>query len=375
MRLFTLLLLLLHPLFANSAIDKLDNTFENMVDEMRPPSLSYAVLKEGKLVYMSSFGFNDYKKRQLSDNESVYHIYSLSKMFAVTIAMQLRQEGLLDFNSDIKRYFPHACFTYEGKIQHIKVINLLNHSSGIGDRSSEVRPFFDGLEHEEYECYELPHSVGSEAKYSSAEYMVLQKILEMVSNQPFAQLVRERIFVPLGMEKSDFYYNEKNQNNQVAGTLQRFSLMGTIMRAMSSEHSKDHYEGNTFYMHPFEVQWHAAGGIISNIHEMSLFLDAFEHNRLFSKESAEFMHNYPLVQVHQLFKNYDDVKFSIGWYYITNHGHTFYQHQGMGPGFRTIMRIYPKEELSLILLTNQTETDVDALADTIFDTFKDYKTK
>jgi len=368
-----LLLLILLTCNLYSSIDIFESKLQTMVDNQKPSSISLAVLKDSEVIYQSSFGFNGYKKEQLSTNESNYHIYSLTKMFAVAVTMQLVEEKKLDLQTDIETFFPRACFSYDDKKEHIKVINFLNHSSGISDRSSQIKHFFYEINSENkeaLECYELPYKVGSEAKYSSAEYMILSAILEKVSGESFADLVQTRILNPLGMKETDFYYSPEMSENQVHGTLQRFSLIGMVMRSMSSDSAKDHYEGNTFYMNEFEVQWHAAGGLVSTISDMSKFLAAFEKEELFSKESATFMREYPQVQVNPFISYYDDVKFSIGWYDIHNHNSEFLQHQGMGPGFRTIMRIYPKEGLSFVILTNQTETDIDALADDVFDEFK-----
>ena len=66
----------------------------------------------------------------------------------------------------------------------------------------------------------------------------------------------------------------------------------------------------------------------------------------------------------------EDISFGIGWYHINDKGEFYYQHQGLGPGYRTIIRIYPKYDISFVILTSQTETDIDSWADRLINDVK-----
>ena len=79
----------------------------------------------------------------------------------------------------------------------------------------------------------------------------------------------------------------------------------------------------------------------------------------------------PTVRVDSFLSSQEDVRFGIGWYHITDKGEFFYQHQGLGPGYRTIMRIYPKYDISFVILTSQTETDIDAWGDRLIQDVKE----
>ena len=78
------------------------------------------------------------------------------------------------------------------------------------------------------------------------------------------------------------------------------------------------------------------------------------------------------VDVDTTFSKFDRVRFGYGWYHLEDDGDMFYQHQGIGPGFRNIMRMYPGYDLSFVILTNQSGTDIDAWADRVFHAFKEY---
>jgi len=214
---------------------------------------------------------------------------------------------------------------------------------------------------------DLPFMPNSEAKYSSAEYIILGEIVEQVTMESFDELIQDRILKPLKMVHSDFSYNEKIKANQVHGTLTYFSLIDTVMKFMVKEKTKDGYEGTKLWLKEFDIAWQAAGGLVSSIDDMALFLSAFNANKLFSKQTQALFFKTKSIPVHSWMTSQDKTEFGIGWYHIHDKGRFFYQHQGVGPGFRTIMRIYPKTDVSIIILTSQTSIDIDDWADKLID--------
>jgi len=356
-------------------IDDFESFIREEVKNQTPPSAAFAVLKGTKIIYESSRGYNDVNQTQLTALESIYHVFSLTKIPAAIVVMQLVSEGKIHLDDDISRYFPRLRAKYDGKKATITVLNLLNHSSGISDRSSDYRYMFDDNYYalmqargEEMEPFiDLPYLPGSEAKYSSAEYVLLGKIMEQVTKKPFAEIVHERIIAPAGMKRSGFSYTDEMAKDQVYGTVKFFSIVGFAMRMFMEDAWQDHYEGTTLWLKQFDVRWQPAGGIVSSIHDMALFLKAYREGILMDTKTQSLLSNTPSVKVHQFFSSYDDVRFGIGWYHLKNSNEQFYQHQGLGPGFRTIMRIYPKYDISFVILTSQTETDIDNWADRLFE--------
>ena len=362
-KIYLLLVLLTLNLFAG--VKEFEEFVTKEIEDKTPPSASFAILKGDKILYTKSMGYNDANMTQPTTTKSIYHVYSLTKILASTLVMQLIEQKKIALDDPIKNYFPNMDLRYDGKEENVTILNLLNHSSGIGDRSSEVSIMIGEQKTDTF--MELPYPAGSEAKYSSAEYILLSRIIEQVTGEPFDQLIHRYILQPANMSRSDFTYNEQIKDDQVHGTIQFFSIAGTVMRFMLRDESKDFYEGCMLWLKEFDIEWQAAGGLVSSIEDMAKFLSAFNRNDFLSTQSKEiFMHN-PTVPVHSWLSSQDEVSFGIGWYHITDKGKFFYQHQGMGPGFRTIMRIYPKFNISIIILTSQTSIDIDGWADRLID--------
>ncbi len=302
---------------------------------------------------------------QRTNTQSAYHVYSLTKILAATLVMQLVEEKKIGLNDSIKKYFSNFNLKYDGKDIDITILNLLNHSSGIGDHSPELKEMMGSQISNTY--LKLPYLPGSEAKYSNSEYIILSKVVEKVTGKKFSKMISEYILKPSKMSRSDFTYNDKIVNNQVYGTIQFFSLSGTIMRFMLDDQYKNFYEGSMLWLKEFDIQWQAAGGLVSSINDMAKFLSAYHANKLFSRETKDIFLYHKTVMVDSWMSSQEKVNFGIGWYHIHDKGKFFYQHQGLGPGFRTIMRIYPAYDISIIILTSQTSIDIDDWADRLIE--------
>lgn len=367
----TVLLTLLLCLQLFGGIEDFESFVSEQTRDQMPPSAAFAVLKGDRIVYESSFGFNDAAREQATSLESVYHVYSLTKILAATVAMQLVNEGMISLEDPVEKYLPRFNAKYEGKTVTVTVLNLLNHSSGISDQSTEVRPLTDdgyyaytqanGIETAAY--VDLPYLPGSEAKYSSAEYIILSRIIEKATGEDFGELVMERVVEPAQMERSGFTYTADMAKDQVYGTMKMFSVVGIAMRMFMDSANKDHWDGTTQWLKQFDIGWLAAGGLVAPIHDMALFLSAYNNHLLMDEKTKKLFLETPTVKVDSFLSSQDDVRFGIGWYHITDKGEFYYQHQGLGPGYRTIMRVYPKYDISFVILTSQTETDVDAWSD------------
>jgi len=361
------------PLSLFASISEFEKYIQKEIEDKTPPSASFAILEGNKIVYIKSIGYNDANMTQKTDTQSVYHVYSLTKIFTASIVMKLIEKGKINLDDSIKKYFPNFNLRYQGKDVDITILNLLNHSSGITDNSPEIQNMFQENNSNSY--LSLPYMPGSEAKYSNTEYIILGRIIEKVTNEDFDAIVKDYILDPTNMTHSGFTYNHTMSNNQVFGTIKFFSLTGLIMKFILDDGNKNFYQGSTLWLKEFDIKWQAAGGLVSSITDMAKFLSAYHSNHLFLQRTKNIFIKTKSVQVDSWLSSQEDVSFGIGWYHIYNEGKFFYQHQGLGPGFRTIIRIYPAYDTSIIILTSQTSVDIDTWADKLIDNIISEHTK
>ena len=171
------------------------------------------------------------------DGSSVYQVASLGKWITAWGGMVLVEEGAIDLDTPISEYLtrwqlPESAFDPSG----VTVRHLLSHTAGLTDglgydgfeRSDEVQTLEASLTRAldsspgNSGVVELGAEPGSEWNYSGGGYTILQLMIEEVSGQSFAEFMSQRVFVPLGMERSTF-----NHEEAIAfGLAQNFDLNG-----------------------------------------------------------------------------------------------------------------------------------------------------
>ncbi len=171
------------------------------------------------------------------DGSSVYQVASLGKWVTAWGVMVLVDEGAIDLDTPVSEYLtrwrlPDTAFDSSG----VTVRRLLSHTAGLTDglgydgfeRSEEVQSLEESLTRAldaspgNSGAVELGAEPGSEWNYSGGGYTILQLVIEEVSGQSFSEFMSERVFAPLGMERSTFNHEEA----MAFGLAQNFDLNG-----------------------------------------------------------------------------------------------------------------------------------------------------
>ena len=135
--------------------------------------------------------------------DTVFDLASLTKVVATTTAaMTLIESGRIRLTDPVATFIPE--FGKYGK-ERVTVRDVMTHMSGL-------RPDVDlgdawvgrdaAIDLATEEVLQAPP--GRRFIYSDINYFLLAEIVERVARQPFAEYVRDRIFVPLGMRETMF---------------------------------------------------------------------------------------------------------------------------------------------------------------------------
>jgi CubicO group peptidase (beta-lactamase class C family) len=208
---------------------ELEKDIEQVVSSMNLPSLQIAIIGDGKTVWSQSYGQN-------ANIRQVYMIGSVQKVFDATAIMQLYEKGHIKLDVDINNYlsfpvrhpdYPETPVTIRMLLCHLSGLenlryqfawdteclaypkyrstcnkDLLNLSLGDYLRES-FSP--DGVNYSRDTWVAKP---GEEYHYSVAGYALLKHLIAQVSDQSYAEYMRENIFEPLEMELGGFYLDE-----------------------------------------------------------------------------------------------------------------------------------------------------------------------
>ena len=165
---------------------------------------SVAISQNGNLIYTNALGFSDIEEGVKADENTKYRIGSISKTFTAVLAFKAVEEGKMDLDQSIDRYFP----TIENA-DKITIGQLLYHRSGVHNFTSEADYLTWNTEvKSEKEMVDIIAKGGSEfepgtkGEYSNSNYVLLTYILEKSFKKPFFDILKEYITEPLSLKNT-----------------------------------------------------------------------------------------------------------------------------------------------------------------------------
>ncbi|MEX2093693.1 MAG: serine hydrolase domain-containing protein [Pirellulales bacterium] len=137
--------------------------------------------------------------------DTLFGIMSMTKPMTATALMILVDEGKVSIDDPVEKYIPafaDAKTTSGEAVRGLKIRHLLTHTSGLGGDQG-----CDGsLEATANALAERPFDFQPGEKWQYGPSMnVVGRIVEVASGQPYDEFLRERIFVPLGMNETTFH--------------------------------------------------------------------------------------------------------------------------------------------------------------------------
>lgn len=196
-----------------------ETIFQKLVNENRFSGV--VLVAEGdKIVFERAYGMANKSFNVPNQMDTKFNIGSLNKLITKIVILQLHQKGLLDFDDPVGKFLPEFP---EAIAKKVKVKHLISFTSGLGDYFNEkftaslgrlrkvddFVPFFIDDE--------LLFEPGEKMQYSNAGYVVLGKIIEVITGQDYYEYVRENIYHPAGMNDTDHYEVDSITPNMAIG--------------------------------------------------------------------------------------------------------------------------------------------------------------
>lgn len=296
------------------------------------PGASVLVIREGEAVVRRSYGYADLEARTPATPRTNYRLASVSKQFTATTVLLLAQDGKLGLDDPVRKWLPSLPAK---AADAITIKHLLTHTSGLIDyedlmAEDAVEQIHDAgvlrLLETQDRIYFAP---GADYRYSNSGYALLALIVEKASGRRYADFLRERIFMPLGMEHTVAY--EKGIS-EVSDRAYGYSLIdGRWQRTDQSSTSAVLGDG----------------GIYSSIDDLAKWDAAQYDDRLLDAPSRQ-LATTPWTKT-------DDpaVEYGYGWR-VT--GETLW-HSGETIGFRNVIVRYPQRKLTVVVLTNRDDPE------------------
>ena len=181
---------------------RIDSVVKAEMARQKIPGVGVAVIKGGEVMLAKGYGEANVEHHVPVSPETVFQSGSVGKQFTSTAVMLLVQDGKLALTDSITKFFPNAPASWKG----ITVRHLLTHTSGIPDYTTDAMDYRKDYTEDDIEKMafgltpEFPP--GSRWNYSNTGYVLLGIIIHKVSGQFYGDVLRDRVFKPLGMQSA-----------------------------------------------------------------------------------------------------------------------------------------------------------------------------
>lgn len=344
------------PASPKSIID-IEAYIQKSIARQNPPGLSVVVVKGGQITYSQAFGFADGPAQLRASPDTVYHWWSMTKIPTALAILQLHDAGKIDIDDPVSKYLPFFQVELDGEpAPPITIRQVLRHTSGLPD----TIPAMIGWVHYTDEIYDqtnllrqylprynqLKFTPDCKSAYSNLGYMVLGGIIESVSGKRYEDYIRDYILAPLGMETTGFLYTSQMSGNIAAGSHPIASMYTPLLPFLLEMKSLVNKRvGARYWFNPVYIDVIPSSGLIGSAGEAAMMAQA-----LLSRDELLTSQSHDLL----IPKGSNPTQRPLGWAEYNTSGRMWVQHSGGGPGFATVMRLYPKEDLGIVIMANST---------------------
>lgn len=316
-----------------SAAEKLrvDAVFSRF-DRTDTPGCMVGVNERGDLRLRAAYGMADLERSVPFTPSYLSEIGSVSKQFVAASLVLLEQDGKLSLDDPVRKHIPEfPVFAPDITIRH-----LLQHTSGLRDQYGLLelvgRPY-GAVVHTNAEVVELVSRqrtlnfpVNSAYLYSNSGYTLAAELVERVSGTDLNSFTRDRLFAPLGMDRSQW---RRDHRTLVAQRVPAYSFGPS---------------GWTMNM-PFS-NLYGAGGLVSSIDELLRWTEALHAGRVGDPSTVRTMTRVATLT------DGSETEYGLGLMVRQWRGVREIAHSGSTAGYRAYLAHYPDYGLSLAMLCN-----------------------
>jgi D-alanyl-D-alanine carboxypeptidase len=314
--------------------DPADDFLRAEMKRQRIPGLSLVVLRNGEVIKAAGYGLANRKLDVAATPDTVYKIASASKQFIAAGIMLLVQEGRIGLDDPLNKFLDGAPAAWNT----ITIRHLLTHTGGL----IREAPGFDPLKVQSdadilRSAYAVPLRFvpGLKWEYSNTGYYALAEIIRKVSGQTWGDYLAARIFKPLGMQSTRT--TPTSTTEKIAGYAQGYVDNDALRDA------------------PQWVALRPSGAFLSTVRDLAKWDAALRTESILTESTRRQMWTPVTLNDGATYP------YGFGWMMATVKGHRLIHHPGGMPGFRSDIARFVDDGVTIIVLMNLDDVDIDAI--------------
>lgn len=342
--------------------ERLDSLLVPYINELREltdnnAGLAIGVTKGDQTIFARCFGYSNIAQQKEVDFNTVFHIASVSKPFVAFAVAKLIEQNKIKLEDKIVDLLPE--FEMKGSgYDLITVKHILTHTSGIPRNASPddwTNPSYGDRALDEnleaLKSHSLDFKPGTEFNYSNSAIDLLGLVISRLSKMPFSDFVSSEIFVPVGMTNTSYKKEEVISEN--------------LAHAYSYG-----LETQEWSPYPYNEKLFPSSGVLTSLNDM-LRWTKLHLNKGTSEGKTIIEEKYFNLLIEPHFDTPWHEKIGLSWFLQSYLEKPIIMHQGEDTGFESIVYLFPKENISIVVMANRdfsrTGRIINAISEILFE--------
>ena len=353
-------------LYAQRPITELDNYIEQARQQWNVPGLSVTIVKDGEVLLAKGYGVRSIDSNTPVDEHTLFMLGSTTKAMTATAMAMLVDEGLIKWTDKVIDHLPWFQLKDPFITRELTIKDLFTHNSGLGN-ADLLWVLWDYSNEEivrRLRYLDASYSLRGGYTYQNIMYATAGLVIESVSGMRWSEFIHERLFEPLGM----------NRSCALKSCAESFKNRST-----------PHYPTDKGIIEIIDSNADsigAAGSAWSSASDISKWMNFFLNNMevdgtpLVSKENYEFLQEpHVVIPKRQFYPTATLTKprfttYSMGWFQHDYQGDYVQFHTGSLNGSGAIIGLLPDHKLGVYVMVNLDHAEVrHAIMYKVFDFF------
>lgn len=333
---------------AAKALAEFDAIVARGLKELNVPGVAVAVVKDGRVALAKGYGHRDLENQASMTADTLLAIGSSSKAFTTFALGALVDRGLMEWDKPLRTYIPWFKMSDPMASERLTPRDLVTHRSGLprhdlvwyNNRDLRREDLVRRLAH-----LEPTFDLRTRYQYNNLMFLTAGYLVETLTGKSWEESVRDIVFAPLGMTRSNFSVEDSKKDG---------------------DHARPYlYRDKKLEAIPFRNidNIGPAGSINSCANDMSRWLlvhlggGRIDGRRILNPATLADLHvPYTPIGADSPEPMIQTVGYALGWFVDTYRGHRRVHHGGNIDGFTAQVAFLPLDGIGVVALANMNGT-------------------
>ncbi|WP_449427503.1 serine hydrolase domain-containing protein [Rhodanobacter umsongensis] len=303
----------------------------------RIPGVEIGIYRDGHAVLEKGYGLANVEWNAKVTPTTLMQSGSVGKQFAATAVMMLVEQGKVNLDDSITKYFTNAPASWKP----IEVKNLLSHTSGLAEYETDARmkpgalfdmrkDFTEDEMVKKIETLPIDFKPGDGWAYRNTNYALLGVLIHKVTGQYYGDYLHDKIFAPLGMTSTRVI----SQRDIIPGRAAGYEIIGGQLK-------------NQTWVSP-SLDSTADGALYFNVVDLEKWDRALYGTTLLSRKSLDTMWTPFVLNNGKVNAGH----YGFAWFIGSINDHKVIYHAGSWQGFTCTIYRFIDDKLTVVALTN-----------------------